>query len=413
LHSHLVYEGGINDVAYCIRVPLEVQRLFAANEGRIIPSYPEDIPSIPPQEQDSQEDEFETNNSQSTNTSEAMGREPVLRPPRSASMGLGVVHRTPQELRQLSMTKGFNASTKLHLDRAWASAFNEANIPFNVIRHPAFIYAVKERAKHRMPAYTPPSYNAIRTSLLKAKKEEVERKTTTQLGDLLHKYGVTLCADGWDNVQNRPLLNIIQTSTCGDLFLGTIDTTGEHKPPFHLELDLAEQALENFHDRWRLMKTDLHWAGAILNPMLCGWRSLHDLPESRTILNRVLQKMTPDYDTFLQVLAEYQDFLENRAPFEGSIDPRRHDAPLHEWWDAMGSGTKAFQTITRRILGQVCSASACERNWNMYSFVHNMVRNHLKHNRADDLVYVYTNTRLIRHRRGPRIAQWYGLNQVH
>jgi hypothetical protein len=107
----------------------------------------------------------------------------------------------------------------------------------------------------------------------------------------------------------------------------------------------------------------------------------YDLPESRTILNRALQKMTPDYDTFLQALAEYQDFLENRGPFERSIDPRRHDAPLHEWWNAMGSGAKALQTIARRILGQVCSALACEQNWSMYSFVHNKVRNHLKHNR--------------------------------
>jgi hypothetical protein len=80
-----------------------------------------------------------------------------------------------------------------------------------------------------MPAYTPPSYNAVCTSLLKAKKEEVERKTTTQLGDSLHKYGIALCVDGWDNVQNRPLLNIIQIGTRGDLFLGTIDTTREHK----------------------------------------------------------------------------------------------------------------------------------------------------------------------------------------
>jgi hypothetical protein len=95
------------------------------------------------------------------------------------------------------------------LDRTWASAFYEANIPFNVIRHPAFIYAMKEIAKHRMPVYTPPSYNVVRTSLLKAKKKKVERETTTQLGDSLHKYGFTLCADGWNNVQNRPLLNII------------------------------------------------------------------------------------------------------------------------------------------------------------------------------------------------------------
>jgi hypothetical protein len=49
------------------------------------------------------------------------------------------------------------------------------------------------------------------------------------LEDSLHKYGITLCADGWDNVQSRPLLNINQIGIRGDLFLGTIDTTGEHK----------------------------------------------------------------------------------------------------------------------------------------------------------------------------------------
>jgi hypothetical protein len=55
LHRHLGYEGGVNDVAYCTRVPLQVRRLFVAIEGRIIPSYLKDIPSVPPQEQDSQE----------------------------------------------------------------------------------------------------------------------------------------------------------------------------------------------------------------------------------------------------------------------------------------------------------------------------------------------------------------------
>ena len=49
----------------------------------------------------------------------------------------------------------------------------------------------------------------------------------------------------------------------------------------------------------------------------------------------------------------------------------------------------------------------------MYSFVHNKVRNHLKHSSAEDLVYIYTNSRLLRHRRGPTPVQWYGLNTVH
>ena len=49
----------------------------------------------------------------------------------------------------------------------------------------------------------------------------------------------------------------------------------------------------------------------------------------------------------------------------------------------------------------------------MYSFVHNKVRNRLKHSCAEDLVYICTNSRLLRHCRGPNLAQWYGLNIVH
>ena len=86
------------------------------------------------------------------------------------------VQDTPlQELRQLNISEGFNASTKQHLDNVWATAFYEANIPFNVVRHPAFVNAVRETVRHRMPAYKPPSYNAIHTTLLVAKKKNLDK----------------------------------------------------------------------------------------------------------------------------------------------------------------------------------------------------------------------------------------------
>jgi hypothetical protein len=47
-----------------------------------------------------------------------------------------VAHGTPpRELHQLNITEGFNVSTKQLLDRAWTTAFYEANIPFNIVRH--------------------------------------------------------------------------------------------------------------------------------------------------------------------------------------------------------------------------------------------------------------------------------------
>ena len=115
------------------------------------------------------------------------------------------------------------------LDKVWASTFYEANIPFNVVRHPTFIHAVHETAHLQMPSYRSPSYNAVRTRLMIAKKVDDEKKVEEKLGNFIGKYGVTICCDGWDNVQNRPLLNVVQCGPHGDLFLGTINTIGNHK----------------------------------------------------------------------------------------------------------------------------------------------------------------------------------------
>ena len=59
------------------------------------------------------------------------------------------------------------------------------------------------------------------------------------------------------------------------------------------------------------------------------------------------------------------------------------------------------------------SISSYEQNWSTYSFIHNKIRNHLQSSCAEDLVYIYTNSRLLRHRRGPNLVQWYGIHQIH
>lgn len=42
-------------------------------------------------------------------------------------------------------------------------------------------------------------------------------------------YGATLCSDGWTDTNSRPLLNVMVTCPAGDVFLGSVDTTGEKK----------------------------------------------------------------------------------------------------------------------------------------------------------------------------------------
>ena len=127
----------------------------------------------------------------------------------------------------------------------------------------------------------------------------------------------------------------------------------------------------------------------------------------------MFRKLAPDDETYIRVLNQYQDFLKNRELFQKAVDPILQGAPSHEWWDAMDNEAKALQTMTRRILAQVCSISSCERNWSIYSFVHNKIRNRLQPSRTEDLVYIHMNSRLLRHRRGPNPIQWYGIHQIH
>ena len=47
-----------------------------------------------------------------------------------------------------------------------------------------------------------------------------------------------------------------------------------------------------------------------------------------------------------------------------------------------------------KVLSQVSSASACERNWSTFEFIHTKKRNRLSCKKARDIVFVHTNLRL-------------------
>jgi hypothetical protein len=67
----------------------------------------------------------------------------------------------------------------------------------------------------------------------------------------------------------------------------------------------------------------------------------------------------------------------------------------HVWWFTSVSVGKLLPCIVRRILAQVVSSSSCERNWNSYSSFHSKARNRLHSSSTEDLLYVYTNSRVL------------------
>ena len=75
-----------------------------------------------------------------------------------------------------------------------------------------------------------------------------------------------------------------------------------------------------------------------------------------------------------------------------------HDMAIMDaknWWATYGSQVPMLQSLAFRLLGQPSSSSCCERNWSTYKFIHSCTRNKLTPKRAQDLVYIHNNLRLL------------------
>jgi Protein of unknown function (DUF 659)/hAT family C-terminal dimerisation region len=528
----------------------------------------------------------------------------------------------PRLMRQSVISEGFHEVERRELDKVWAKFFYEANVPFAVARNIAFKEAVMKTATFKRP-YVPPSYHDIRTRLLVQAKADLEAQLNTRMAESVRKFGGTLTVDGWTSVTNRPLCNAMLVSPAGELFLGSVDTTGSEKTaeymasimekfieqvgphnivqictdnassmlkasqiiikkyphiyvqgcaahamdllledwgkttwiketlhkakylvkfvknrqmplavfrkhevnlslllpgqtrfasnfimidrllkvkealeqsvvdpdwqayvtklrdtrkdrartlsrtvkrlvldehfwerctnfremvapvvyalrefdakepcmgkvlhiirdlekhvlalrtePFNLDSDLADVAEDEFHARKRMITTDLHSAGALLNPYLLHDKELADDPDAITACKRVLQKLcTPD--TYPDVVNEFIAFRHKNAPFHDMLDPKLQKCSPYAWWDFEGACGKFLAPIAKRILAQTLSSSSCERNWSSYSFVHNKIRNRLLPGRANDLVYVYTNSKLLANGKLTDEKRWYAEN---
>ena len=115
-------------------------------------------------------------------------------------------------------------------------------------------------------------------------------------------------------------------------------------------------------------------------------------------------------ETYPDVVQEFLAFRHKCAPFHDMLDPKQQKCSPYAWWDFEGAFGKLLAPIAKRILAQTVSTSSCERNWSSYSFVHDRKQNRLLPKRADDLVFVYTNSRLLATSKLTDEKRWYAEN---
>lgn len=134
---------------------------------------------------------------------------------------------------------------------------------------------------------------------------------------------------------------------------------------------------------------------ATLNPKLIDNVKIHDSVIVETTFNKVIQKLVSNHEDYIQEHMEFKTFHNRVPPFVEFKNTKEYPFLSHHWWDQFGLVAIVLGLLTQQISGQVLCASSCEQNWNLYQFVDSKVWNILASIRVEDLVYIYTNVRLI------------------
>uniref|UniRef100_A0A7N2KWX4 DUF659 domain-containing protein n=1 Tax=Quercus lobata TaxID=97700 RepID=A0A7N2KWX4_QUELO len=159
-------------------------------------------------------------------------------------------------------------------------------------------------------------------------------------------------------------------------------------------------------DRWTKNCTPLHCLAHSLNPKYYSIEWLSENPkrisphrdhEISMERSKCLDRYFEDESELKAVKCEFASFSGGRFPSPDALTDRWDLLPL-VWWQYHGSAFPTLQSLAFKLLGQPCSSSCAERNWSTYKFIHSLKRNKMAPARAEDLVYVHSNLRLLSRR---------------
>ncbi|XP_023768809.2 uncharacterized protein LOC111917352 [Lactuca sativa] len=158
-------------------------------------------------------------------------------------------------------------------------------------------------------------------------------------------------------------------------------------------------------DRWVKNNTPLHYLAHSLHPRYysdawlmddstrCAPHRDGEISQERM---KCFRRLFPNDDEYGRVLDEYAMFLMKSGPFEDlTIISKMATMEPKNWWVNFGAQTPFLQTLAFRLLGQPSSSSCAEHNWSTYAFIHSLKRNKLTTSRAQDLLYIHNNLRIL------------------
>ncbi|CAM0952134.1 unnamed protein product [Alopecurus aequalis] len=143
------------------------------------------------------------------------------------------------------------------------------------------------------------------------------------------------------------------------------------------------------------LHSPLHAAGCFFNPSIYFSPSF----KMQSIVSRGLMKtitsLVRDDETQDKVFLQLEEYKKSTGDFGLPIAIRQREKlnPV-AWWENFGNGTLELQSLAIRVLSQCCSATGCERNWDVFEYLHSRKLNRLERSRLNDVVFVQYNLKL-------------------
>ncbi|XP_075515270.1 uncharacterized protein LOC142549918 [Primulina tabacum] len=153
------------------------------------------------------------------------------------------------------LEKAFNLNARDEMHSEIARLFYTGGLSFNIARNPHYIRAFSMATQRTIPGYLPPGYNLLRTTLLQREKAHIEKLLEPTKAAWKQK-GVSICSDGWSDVQRRPLINIMAVCESGPMFLKPINCEGEYKDKSFISKLLIDAINEVGHQNVVQVVTD-------------------------------------------------------------------------------------------------------------------------------------------------------------
>ncbi|XP_026431245.1 uncharacterized protein LOC113328343 [Papaver somniferum] len=120
-----------------------------------------------------------------------------------------------------------------------------------------------------------------------------------------------------------------------------------------------------------------------------------------------IDKMFPISEEAAVIRHQISDFVSNGGSFacpQAIADRARMSAK--QWWGLYGGGAPELCILAMRVLSQSVNSTCAERCWSIYSYIHSVKRNKLGSDRAEKLVYVHYNQRLLARQRADYEIQY-------